>query len=114
LKADFIKYGFFELEKVKTLNIEKQDELYNKIKKESIPYVIALFDFLGFIQQLEDILKAKYKVHKIIAKWFNVSKDGRSVKANISTLTHNSTEDKKRYTAYKYKETVKIYYQNLK
>ncbi|RYE28466.1 MAG: hypothetical protein EOP48_33450 [Sphingobacteriales bacterium] len=85
------------------------------IASNKLPYNIAMFSFLGFLERLEkNHYAAKYKMYKEISKWLNSDKEGRAVKANISSLLKNSSENKARYTAYKHKEAVQTDYQNIK
>lgn len=108
------KYGFYELPKVKALNSIAISQLENHLTNNHIPYQIAMFDYLGFIEHLTTHFQAKYKVNKELSKWFNADKEGRMVKANIATLNPQSKEDRDRYTAHLHKETVKKDYQKLK
>ena len=115
LKAELIKYGFFELLKVKQLSEPNKQSLVELISTNGLPYSIAMFDFLGFLKHIEsEYFKTKYKLNIEVAKWFNSDKDGRAVKGNISSLSDYSTENKSKYTAHTHKETVKKDYQKLK
>jgi len=115
LKDKLSEYGFFELEKIKLLSEQNQNLIINNISSNGLPYAIAMFDFLLFIPYLEkNHFDSKYKLNIEISKWFNSSKDGRAVKGNISSLLNNTTENKKRYTAHKHKETVVNDYEELK
>ena len=109
------EYGFFELDKLKTLKKEKQGALIEILCQKSLSYRIAMLDHLGFINHLEKMYAtSKYKMFKTLASIINEGKNERGVKANISTLSLNSNEDKKKYTAHIYKETVIKDYQILK
>jgi hypothetical protein len=115
LNEQLSKYDFFELEKVKPLTSKNKSCLIDKISKNGLPYAIAMFDFLQFIQYLErEHFKSKYKLNKEVSKWFDSDKDGRAVKGNISSLLKNTTENKDRYTAHKHKENVIKDYELLK
>jgi hypothetical protein len=115
LKAYLNQYGFFQLPKVSLLNDTNKERLINKITTNELPYAVAMFDYLGFFEHLEEQhFTAKYRMYKEVSKWFNSDKEGRAIKANISTLLKRSREDKKRYTAHLHKETVRKDYQNLK
>lgn len=115
LKEQLSQYGFFELEKVKTLSEQSKVSIIEKIAESGLPYAIAMFDYLGFIQYLEaNHFDTKYKLNIEVSKWFNSDKEGRAVKGNISSLLKNSTENKNRYTAYKHKENVIKDYELLK
>lgn len=115
IKSEISKYGFFSLDRVKDISKQNQETLIKLIGTKSLPYCIAMFDFLGFLNHLETVcFKTKYKRNIEVSRWFNSDKAGRTVKGNISVLSEHSTENKSKYTAYIYKETVKKDYQNLK
>lgn len=119
-KADLLteqlsQYGFFELEKVKTLSEQSKVSIIEKIAESGLPYAIAMFDYLQFIPYLEKKhFDSKYKLKREISKWFDSDKEGRAVRGNISSLLKNTTENKDRYTAYKHKENVIKDYELLK
>ncbi len=107
------QYGFFDLEAVKRLSLAGRQSLVSLISSNSLPYQIAMFEHAGFINHLlTEHFLVKYKMHFEISKWLGV--DSRAVKGNISSMQKNTTENKKRYTAHHYKETVEKDYQNLK
>lgn len=115
LKEQLSQYGFFELEKVKVLSEQSKFSIIEKISESGLPYAIAMFDYLQFIQYLErKHFDSKYKLNQEVSKWFDSDKEGRAVKGNISSLLKNSTENKDRYTAYKHKENVIKDYELLK
>lgn len=115
LKAELGKYGFFYLPKVMQLSEPNKQKLVELISTNSLPYSIAMFDFLGFLKHIEnEHFKTKYKLNIGVAKWFNSDKDGRAVKGNISSLSDYSTENKNKYTAHTHKEKVNTDYQKLK
>lgn len=115
LKEQLSQYGFFELEKVKTLSEQSKVSIIEKIAESSLPYAIAMFDYLQFIPYLEKKhFDSKYKLNREVSKWFDSDKEGRAVKGNISSLLKNTTENKDRYTAYKHKENVIKDYELLK
>jgi hypothetical protein len=115
LREQLSQYGFFELEKVKKLSEQGRTSIIEKISESGLPYAIAMFDYLQFIQYLErKHFDSKYKLNREISKWFDSDKEGRAVKGNISSLLKNTTENKDRYTAYKHKETVIKDYELLK
>jgi hypothetical protein len=113
-KADILKerlteYGFYDLHAISSINKVGKSSLIEKMSKQGLPYSVALLDHVGFIQHFLDYhCESRSNMHKTIATWFTKDKTGRSVKGNLSTLVSSSKEDKKRYTAYKHKETVKI------
>jgi len=115
LKENIRKYGFFKLGKVIILSEQNQNELISKISKNKLPYAIAMFDYLGFINLLEkDYFIIKRKMEIEVSGWFAPSKDGRPARGNINSLSENTKEDKKRWTAHKHKETVNKDYHFLK
>jgi hypothetical protein len=115
LKEHLHEYGFFELEKIKVLTEQGKDSIIEKISDSGLPYAIAMFDFLQFIQHLEKKhFDAKHKLNKEVSKWFNSDVEGRAVKGNISSLLSNTEENKYRYTAHKHKESVIKDYEQLK
>lgn len=115
LKEQLSQYGFFELEKVKTLSEQSKVSIIEKIAESGLPYAIAMFDYLQFIPYLEKKhFDSKYKLNRAVSKWFDSDKEGRAVKGNISSLLKNTTENKDRYTAYKHKENVIKDYELLK
>jgi hypothetical protein len=113
--TELTKYGFFELDKVRCLSEPNKQILCESIITKGLPYSIALFEFLGFIKQLEkEHFNTKDKLNKEVSKWLNSDRNGRSVKGNISSLSENTTENKSKYTAHLHKENVKIDYKKLK
>lgn len=106
-------YGFFNIEMVKQLSKENQKLLVKRLSLNGMPYTIAMFDYLGFFDDLiPEYFKSKKKQNIELAKWFDV--DARTIRGNINVLTPYSEENKSRYTSYKYKETVKKDYTSLK
>lgn len=115
LKEQLSQYGFFELEKVKTLSEQSKVSIIEKIAESGLPYAIAMFDYLEFIPYLEKKhFDSKYKLNREVSKWFDSDKEGRAVRGNISSLLKNTAKNKGRYTAYKHKENVIKYYELLK
>ncbi|MDP1746205.1 MAG: hypothetical protein Q8L90_11540 [Bacteroidota bacterium] len=115
LKNTLCKFGFLNLPMVKDLTPQQQEQIIVLLSSNKLPYQIAMIDYLGFIKYIEkEHFQAKYKLHKELSKWFDSDKEGRAVKANISCLLENSTENKNRYTAHLHKETVKKDYEQLK
>lgn len=115
LRTEVEKYGFYDLQKVKSLSAENRQKLLQGISDNGLPYAIAMFEHLGFIDHLSrSHFPIKGSLFKAIAKWFHADKSGRSVKGNISSLKEYTNEDKARYTAYKHKEKVQKDLQKLK
>lgn len=119
-KSDIFKeklsaINFLELPTVKGLSEENQGKLMNLLSEETMPYCIAMFDYLGFLKYLEqELYPTKDKLNKELSKIFNSDKDGRAVKGNINSLNQKTNESKQRYTAHSHKETVKKDYEALK
>ena len=108
-------HKFLELPKVKVLNNDSKQKLLRLLTDNEMPYCIAMFDYLEFLQFLKkEYFKTKDKLHKGLSEFFQVNKGGRSIKGNINVLLPYSNEDKTRYTAHKYQETVIKDYEKLK
>jgi hypothetical protein len=113
LKAELVKFGFFELQKVKQLSEPNQQNLFEQISTNDLPFVIAMFEYLGFIKHLKkEHFKTDYKLFKEVASWFKI--DERAVKGNIYVLNEASKENRTRYTAHQQKQTVQKNYDLLK
>lgn len=107
-------HGFFLLQKIKHRTLESVNKLIKHCFDKGMPYTVAMFEYLDFFEYLENNhFTSKNELNIEVAKWFNVSKDGRSIKGNRATLSSKTDESKKRYTAYLYKEEVKKYYETL-
>lgn len=112
LGKNIIGYGFLSLSKISVLSEKAKDQLIVSIATNSIPYAIAMFDFLGFIKHLTDnYFKSKYQLHKEVSKWFNSDSDGRYIRG---LLNHLHKKDSKRYTAHQHIKKVEEDYNNLK
>ncbi|WP_250255692.1 hypothetical protein [Chryseobacterium sp. Marseille-Q3244] len=115
LSESLYEYGFFELEKLKQLSEKNQKILIQLISENKLPYIVAMLDYLNYFSYLEkNHFTNKSKLYSEVAKWFNCAKDGRTIKGNVYSLLKNSTENKKRYTAFKHKEKVIKDYEELK
>lgn len=113
LKEELGKYCFFELSKVKQLSEPNKQTLIELISTNDLPYSIAMFEYLGFLKYLKaEYFEPDYKLFKEVAKWFNVAE--RTIKGNIYVLKEFSKENRKRYTADQYKQTVQKEYEKLK
>lgn len=113
LRAALADNHFFELETVKVLKTEKEDELLSLLVSNGLPYKIAMLDKLGFMKYLyNEYGMPKYKINVMLAGIFNCR--DRAVKGNISVLDSTSQENRDRYTAHLYKKTVSTDYQKLK
>jgi hypothetical protein len=114
--AKFIKktqvYQFAELIKFKNLTLKNQIRLIEKIMSETIPYAVAMLDFLEYPKHLfynYNIAKEKQYTH--IANCLNTSP--RLVKGNFLVLNPASKEDRLRYTAPDFTNAVKSFYFSL-
>ena len=116
-KADVLhpklkEYGFFEIEKVKELNPEKQSKLVKLIANNSLPYQMAMLDFLNFIEHLKkNHFTTQTKTDQELSKILGT--DERAVKGNRLVLNEISKEDKNRYTSHQYTDKVQSDYNNL-
>lgn len=109
------QYGFLDLPKTKNLSDESKTKLIELIACSSLPYAVAMLDFLGYINHLKThYFEVEDKLFKELSKHLGSDLDGRSVKGNYYTLKETYREDKKRYTAYKHIKTVAEDYDALK
>lgn len=112
-KGVFSSYGFFELEKVSELTDQQKDSLVMKLSTGSIPYVIAMFNYLGFLEHLKNqFFTTNYKLFKGLSEWLGTGE--RTVKGNILVLHDKSKENRSRYTSHEYKSQVENDYKNIK
>lgn len=113
LKAELGNYGFFELPMVKELAEPQKQSLVELISTNSLPYRIAMIEYLGFLKHLKaEHFKSDHKLFKEVAGWFEVGE--RAVKGNIYVLNDSSNESRTRYTADQYKHAVQRDYDSLK
>lgn len=112
-KDKLVEYGFFDLPMIKMIRTENHSKLLGFIKSKGTPYGIAFFDYVGFLKHLEkEHFQTKDKLNKELGKLLNTHH--RTIKGHISSLATFSDENKTRYTAYRYKETVENEYNTLK
>ena len=110
LRKQLRNHGFFELPKVSSLDKEMSEKLMQLFVSNKAPYNLAMLDYLGFVTHLIKEFKKKNKVLSDI-----LGCDERAVRGNLSVLNNaKTTEDKERYTSYKYKKKVQIDYEKLK
>lgn len=108
------EYGFFELAKVKCLTVSSQTKLIDLLITNNLPYCIAMFDYLSFLNYLEkEHFITKNSLFIGISEWFECEKSGRTVKGNINSLSGHTNESKSRYTAYKHVGIVQENYKEL-
>jgi hypothetical protein len=112
LQSSLEKYHFFDLPLVSKLTPDNQNKLVDLIMRNKIPYIIALLDYLGFIDHLQrNHFTIKYKLHRAIARMLGSNE--RTVKGNINSLNPYTTENQERYTAFFHKEIIEKDYQKL-
>ena len=113
LRAELKARDFFKLKLVKELSDPAKEKLIWFINNNELPYQVAMFDFLGFIDFYEkEYGYSRAVIYRKIAEILTVSP--RMVKGNYLVLQDFSKEDRKRYTSYKYREQVIKDYQMLK
>ena len=113
LKSNLHNNGFFEISKVKILSHDGQTKLIDLLVLNKIPYVIALFEYIGFMRYLYNEKRFTYtKIEKLISSWFDIKAD--TVKGNRLALNDSSKIDKNRYTSHLHIEKVKTDYYSLK
>lgn len=102
--------GFFNLEKVKALNDEGQRILIEKILDNKMPYVMALFEHLGFLNKLYRDCKSNYEMDIFIARIYNpnVTDD-----TNARRTRGSLSKPKKGYNAAKHIPDVENLYEQL-
>ncbi len=94
--------GFFSLDKIKQLNESQKKAIIELIKtKNNMPYTIALFHHIGFIDHLEQhVFSKKDKLYKKLSSILNIDKSGRTVRGLINSLKPVSNENISKYTAH--------------
>ena len=113
LRSDLNARDFYKLKLVKELSDPAKEKLIWFINNNELPYQVAMFDFLGFIDFYEkEYGYSRVVIYRKIAEILTVSP--RMVKGNYLVLQDFSKEDRKRYTSYKYREQVIKDYQMLK
>lgn len=113
LREGLLKIGFDKLPKVKVLSGGAVNLLVKLISDHPLPYQIAMFDYLNFLEFLsEEYFDSKYKMHRELAKLLNT--DERSIKGSINVLNPKSNENRQKYTSHLHKEIVEKDYQKLK
>lgn len=109
------EYGFFELQKVKVLSLERQAQLVELVAGQPLPYQIAMLHYLGYIDYLKEHYFPKgVDLQKWLATTLGYPKAERRVKGEISVLNPKSSERRDRYTSHLHKEVVEKDYQRLK
>ena len=112
LKNRLREYHFFELSKVKQLSNSGQDKLIESINTNEVPYNIAMFNYLGFLdfilKQFSETINDR---NNIFAEILHTTT--RNIKGNINILNANSKENKERFKAYNYIEITQKDYNYL-
>lgn len=111
-REDLQENGFYTLDKVKKLSDRGKNKLLEKLtNKMNMAYGIAMFDFLGFCQFLDNENGAKYKTNIFLSRLYNdKAKDGTQARHYRNSLINN----RPRYTSYLHKENVIKDYNKLK
>jgi len=113
IKREILHFGFMELKMTKDLNAIAVEKLIGFICQNQVPYQIAMFDHLGFLKYIEkEYCNSKKDLYNSLADILICT--SRSIKANINVLLPYSKENRKRYTAHLYKDTVRKDYQRIK
>ncbi len=114
LKSDLFENGFFEITKVKSLTHDGQSKLIDLLELNDTPYIIAMFDFLGYFKYLtNEHGLTNSKIHSKVGSWLNTNT--QTIKCNMLVLNEKSAlRENNRYTAHLHKEKVKTDYYSLK
>ena len=113
IKKELLNFGFLKLTMTKDLSAIAVEKLIGFICQNQVPYQIAMFDHLGFIKHIEkEYGTSKKDLYNNLADILICTT--RSIKANINVLLPYSKENRKRYTAYLYKDIVRKDYQKIK
>jgi len=105
-------YQFIELPKYKALSQKNQIQIVNHIMSETVPYAVAMLDFLEYPKHLTNKYNLpKEKQYSHIAYCLNTST--RLIKGNFLVLNPASKEDRLRYTAPDFLNAVKTFYFSL-
>lgn len=114
LKSNLYDNGFFEITKVKSLTHDGQSKLIDLLELNDTPYIIAMFDFLGYFKYLtNEYGLTNSKIHSKVGSWLNTNT--QTIKCNMLVLNEKSAlRENNRYTAHLHKEKVKTDYNALK
>lgn len=114
LKSNLYENGFFEVTKVKSLSHDGQSKLIDLLVLNDTPYIVAMFDFLGFFRHLTNEQGyTNTKIHSKVGSWLDTN--AQTIKCNMLVLNDKSAlREKNRYTSHLHKEKVKIDYHSLK
>lgn len=114
LKSNLYENSFFEITKVKSLTHDGQSKLIDLLELNDTPYIIAMFDFLGYFKYLtNEHGLTNSKIHSKVGSWLNTNT--QTIKCNMLVLNEKSAlRENNRYTAHLHKEKVKTDYYSLK
>jgi hypothetical protein len=113
LYNDLKKNGYFNLKMIKELPLGSEDRIIDLLIQNDTPYQIAFLEYTGFIKHLKkEYCQTQKELVQVLSEMLNTTT--RTVQGNIHVLNEYSKEDKERYTAHKYKDTVENDYQKLK
>ncbi len=113
LGGAIVRYGFLDLPDVVRLSDKGQLRLIELIANNSVPYAIAMFELVNFINHLQrHHFTTKINLYKTIANWFGVNE--REIKGNILVLNEKSKEDLTRYVSCDERDKVKKDFKELK
>jgi hypothetical protein len=112
---DLKDMGFFELEKTIHLSEEKKNQLVMLLRQKKTPYIIAMFYYLGLIDNIDSqkLFKTKAERDIKISNILDIDASGRTVRGNISTLVKKPTGDLSKYTSYQFKVEVSEDYKKI-
>lgn len=111
-KAELEKYDFFSLEKVNVLNKKQQNELIAIIHNKKISYIIAWFEYLGFLKYFRSSFsKSNLDRNKKLAVLLKTN--DREIRGNINSFI-TSSNDRKRYKSFTFLEQIQQEYETLK
>ena len=107
------KYNFFNLTKTSVLSKTAQKELLSILSPNKTPYVMAMLDYLGFVQFMyKEHCKNYEELHKYLSDLLGAT--SRVIKGNRLVLNEKSNEDREKYTAHLHKKEVEKEYNRLK
>ncbi len=101
LFEDLNEIGLFTLQKTSILNERQQMSIINLIKtRNNIPYTIALFHHIGFLDHLEqNVFRKKDALHKKLSNILGIDKSGRTIRGLINCFKPKSKENLNKYTS---------------
>ena len=98
LRENISDLGFFSLPKTSSLKEEQKQLLIDILQSKNVPYIIAMFHYLGFIEFLYfDKFKKKEEAQICLSQILDVDK--RTVRGLISVLSPKSKENITKYAS---------------